>query len=275
MSKQKQRPAKTGAARSKVAQSSETRPGGRIAGRAGKNSDFVYDDLRREIVSMRLRPGAPVLERELTTTYGVSRTPVREALLRLADEGLVDVAPKHGTFVSRIPISSLREALVARRALEEVTVRGAAALADRKQLAAAREIIAHQHELAETGDEETFHDSDDDFHAALAAMARYPGIWNIIKQIRVQVERYRRLTLPQDGRMLLVAQEHESVLDAIAAGQADKAVARMDEHLDKLQLDISIFRDIWPDYFICDLELEDIAPGRAATKRPALTAHRS
>ena len=225
--------------------------------RTGKNSEVVYRDLRGDIIAMQLPPGTPIVEKELTEHYGISRTPVREAVLRLAEERLVDVVPKSGTFVARIPLSVVREAIVARRALEEVTVRAATGRASESQLMEIRAIIQRQQEMADASDEETFHRADEDFHAAVAAAGRHPGIWKIIQQIRIQVERYRRLTLPQEGRMHLIIKEHTAVLDAIARREADKAVDRMNDHLNKLRLDIAIFRDIWPNYFIYDPAVDD------------------
>ena len=217
-----------------------------------KNSDVVYQDLRGDIISMKLVPGTAINEKELTQRYGISRTPVREAVLRLVEDRLIDIVPKSGTFVARIPLAMVREALVARRALEEVTVREATAKASESQLMEIRAIIQRQRERAEAGEEATFHRADDDFHAAIASAARLAGIWNMIQQIRIQIERYRRLTLPQPGRMLKVVGEHEAVVDAIERRDADAAVEAMVYHLNKLQLDIAVFRDLWPDYFIFD-----------------------
>ncbi len=225
-----------------------------------KNSEIVYRDLRRDIIEMRIPPGTPIIERELTERYGISRTPVREAVLRLAEDRLVDVVPKSGTFVARISLSVLREAIVARRALEEVTVRAATDRATESQIMEIRAIVQRQQEMADAGDEETFHRADEDFHAAIAAAGGYPGIWEMIQQIRVQVERYRRLTLPQKGRMHLIVKEHRAVLDAIARRDADKAVERMNEHLNKLRLDIAVFRDLWPNYFIYDPAVDEDPP---------------
>ena len=222
------------------------------APRAAKNSEIVYHDLRSDIISMTLVPGTPILEREITERYGISRTPVREAVLRLAEERLVDVLPKSGTFVSRIPLSQLREGIVARRALEEVIVRAATARATPSQILSLRAIIQKQQELADKGDEPAFHRADEEFHASIATVAHYPGIWEVIQQMRVQIERYRRLTLLQAGRMQLIVREHAAVIDAMENCDADKAVACMNVHLDKLQLDIAVFRDLWPDYFIYD-----------------------
>ena len=217
-----------------------------------KNSDVVYWDLRRAIGTMELVPGTPISESALTEQYGLSRTPVREAILRLVEEGLVDVIPKSGTFVARIPLSALRESLVARRALEEVTVRAATERASQSDIMQLRAIVQRQQEDIDAGKEDQFHISDIDFHAGIAAAGRYPGIWNMVEQIRMQIERYRRLALPQQGRMTHVIGEHSAVLDAIARRDADKAVKRMHEHLNKLQLDIAVFRDLWPSYFIYD-----------------------
>jgi DNA-binding GntR family transcriptional regulator len=240
-------------ARNAPPSSADRKPSSPVA----KNSQIVYKDLRRAIIAMTLPPGSPVVEKELTERYGISRTPVREAVLRLAEEKLVDVVPQSGTFVSRIPLSVLREAIAARRALEEVTVRAATRRATESQLMEMRALIQRQKEMAELGDEEAFHRADEDFHAAIAAAGRYPGIWDMIQNIRVQVERYRRLTLPQTGRMAMVVAEHAAVVDAIADRNPDLAVRRMNEHLNKLRLDITVFRDQWPDYFIYDQSLED------------------
>src|SRR6201999_4126704 len=88
----------------------------------------IYGDLRAEVVSLARRPGEALSEAEIALSYGVSRTPVREAILKLSDEGLVEIFPQSGIIVSRIRIVALPEAIVARRALEETTARIAAEL---------------------------------------------------------------------------------------------------------------------------------------------------
>jgi DNA-binding GntR family transcriptional regulator len=220
-------------------------------------ADAVHRRLRKDIVSMKLVPGTPISEKEVAHAENVSRTPVREAVLRLAEERLVEVVPKSGTFVARIPLSALPEAIVARRALEGVTVRAAAQHAGRSQVTELVALVQRQEEAAGRGDLVAFHKADEDFHAAIARIGRYPGIWDLIQQVKVQIDRYRRLTLPQEGRMGMVASEHLAVVRAIEAGDADLAAARMEEHLGKLQLDIAVFRDMWPDYFVHDLAFDE------------------
>lgn len=219
-------------------------------------ADSVYQKLRRAIVSLELAPATPISENVISGEMGVSRTPVREAILRLTREKLVEVVPKSGTFVARIPLSSLGEAIVVRKALEGVTVRAATAKATPSQILEFRAMIERQREIAAISDPEAFHKADEDFHAAFATIGNYPGIWDLVRQVKVQVDRYRRLTLPQAGRLEMIIQEHESVVDALANGDAELAVRNMEQHLDKLQLDIEVFRDLWPKYFIHDIEID-------------------
>lgn len=224
----------------------------KTSGLARRNSEIVYGDLREAIIDLTLPPGAPLAEKDITDKYGISRTPVREAILRLAEERLVDVFPKSGTFVARIPVAELRQAIVARKALEEVCVREATLKASKSQRMELRAIIQRERELAEAGDERAFHEADNAFHAGIATSGGYPGIWTMVEKIRLQVERYRRLTLPQQGRMERVVDEHALVLDAMERGDADAAVELMNGHLNKLQIDIETFRHLWPDYFLFD-----------------------
>src|SRR6266536_3108382 len=179
-------------------------------GRAETAAKVLYRELKAEIVSMRRKPGAPIIEREIASSYGVSRTPVREAVLRLADEALVDIFPQSGTFVARIPLALLPEAILVREA-------------------------------------------DEAFHAMIAESAGHPGIWMLIQQVKIQVDRYRRLTLPVPGRMARVLQEHTAIVKAIEARDPESAAAAMAAHLDGLSASIADVRDLNPEYFVEDL----------------------
>ncbi|HYD65864.1 GntR family transcriptional regulator [Azospirillum sp.] len=217
--------------------------------RRGTAATTIYRDLRDAIVSLRRPPGAPVVEKQVAAAYGVSRTPVREAVLKLADEGLVEIFPQSGTFVARIPLSSLPEASLIRRALEQTTVRMAAELGTRSQIARLRAFVEQQHEADAAGDPDGFHQADEAFHAQIAAMAGSPGVWAVVQQVKVQVDRCRRLTLPVAGHIGKVIAEHERIVDAIADHDPDRAVAAMVTHLDGLQLTIDDVRHATPLYF--------------------------
>jgi DNA-binding GntR family transcriptional regulator len=206
--------------------------------------------LRGDIVALRLKPGAPLVEKEIAELYGVSRTPVREAVLRLADEGLVDIFPQSGTFVSRIPVRSLPEAIIIRKSLEETTARLAAERASGSQIAGLRAVMERQREMAAADDRDGFHQADEAFHAGVADAAGHPGIWTLVQHVKLQVDRYRRLTLPEDGRLPRVISEHDAVLAGIEAHDPDRAAARMGAHLGALLGEIGSIQGHNPDYFI-------------------------
>lgn len=183
-------------------------------------------------MSLRLKPGDPISEKEVAARYGVSRTPVREAIQRLADERLVEIFPQSGTFVARIPYDDLPEAMVIRKALETASVRLATEKATRSQLLALATIVEQQREAAEANDRGAFHRADEAFHAKIAEISGFPGIWRQVLQVKVQVDRYRRLTLSQEGRMAQVIADHERILAGITAGKPADAEAGMALHLD-------------------------------------------
>src|SRR5215467_3582875 len=145
----------------------------------------IYADLRAEMVSLARRPGEAISEGEIASYYGVSRTPVREAILKLSDEGLVEIFPQSGINVSRIPIAALPEAIVIRRALEQTTARLAAEQATSSQILALRSIVERQREADVAHDRDAFHQADELFHATIAEIAGYPGIWKLILQVQV------------------------------------------------------------------------------------------
>lgn len=217
--------------------------------RTATTASRIYSDLRSELVSLRRRPGEAISETEIALSYGVSRTPVREAILKLSDEGLVEIFPQSGIIVSRIPIAALPESIVIRKALEETTARLAAQRASSSQILTLRAIIERQREADAADDREAFHQADEAFHATIADVAGYPGIWKFIQQVKIHVDRYRRLTLPVMGRMTEVIAEHEPIMAAIEAHDPEAARIAMDRHLERLLSDISATQTTNPEFF--------------------------
>lgn len=223
------------------------RRGGRP--RAATAAARIYSDLRAELVSLQRHPGEVVSEAEIALSYGVSRTPVREAILKLSDEGLLEIFPQSGIFVSRIPLAALPEAIVIRKALEATTAQMAAQRATASQILNLHSILERQREANAAGDGDAFHQADETFHATIAEVAGYPGIWTLIQQVKVHVDRYRRLTLPQAGRIGRAIGEHEAILDAIEANDPSAARGAMELHLERLLADISATQSINPEFF--------------------------
>ncbi len=234
------------------------KPAATIRERGTTAASQVYQQLRAEIVTLQRKPGEPISEKDLAQAHGVSRTPVREAMLKLAAERLVEVFPQSGTFVARISLSDLPQTIVIRTALEEAAVRHAALRATPEQAAKLAAIIDRQRAMAAAADREGFHLSDEDFHATLSETAGLPGVWTLIQQVKVQIDRYRRLTLPEPGRMERVVEEHAAVVAAIAAHDPEAAARAIRLHLENLREGIEAFRIEEPDCFIDDWVLPTI-----------------
>lgn len=225
---------------------------GRVARSRGValRKSTLYADLKTRILKLELKPGAPISEIALASEYNVSRTPVREAVQRLLADRLVDVHGRSGTFVSRIPISLLPQAIIVRKALEGVTTRLAVQQATQSRLLELEARLERMREIAPGGDFEAFHLADEAFHATIADMAGHPGIWTLVEQAKMHVDRYRRITLPQKGRMQRVIAEHAAIFQAISARETDRAVALMEAHIDALELDMDAIRRLNPSYFV-------------------------
>ncbi|MBL4645510.1 MAG: GntR family transcriptional regulator [Hyphomicrobiales bacterium] len=239
-----------------------TAPSGVVRHRADSAStlsDVQYERLHAAIISMDIVPGTAISEKNIALEQGISRTPIREAILRLARENLVEVVSKSGTFVARIPISALPEALIARRALEGMTVRSAARSASRSQILELQALIERQREMMGRDDIKGFHLVDDDYHAKIASIGKLPGLWRLVQQVKLQVDRFRHMTLPEEGRMAMVIDEHAAVVTAIEQGDEKLACANMEIHLSGLQHHFAYWIEINPDYFIHDIDLNDIA----------------
>src|ERR1700761_2204539 len=238
----------------RITDKTESRSGGAGLRRVGRPrgasaSSMIYADLRAQLLSLERRPGEAVSEAEIALAYGVSRTPVREAILKLSDEGLLEIFPQSGIIVSRIPVAALPEAIIIRKALEETTAPLAGARATSSQLLGLRATLERQREAEVSKSAEAFHQADEAFHGMIAEVAGHPGIWKLIQQVKVHVDRYRRLTLPQKGRIALAISEHEAVVSAIETHHPQRAAAAMNHHLERLLDNIYATQSINPEFF--------------------------
>lgn len=209
----------------------------------------IHRQLQAAILSLELSPGTALQDKLLSAQFKVSRTPVREALIRLAEEGLVDIRPQSGTFVSRIRAEAIPEALDIRLALETMTVKRAARLHDAAALETLDRILARQTRCAEAEDTTGFHEADEAFHEAIGEIAGRPTTWRLIRSVKLQIDRARRLTLPVPGRMPQVIVEHQAIRAAIAMGEQAAAARAMTAHLTVLIPDIARLRQDHPGFF--------------------------
>lgn len=219
--------------------------------------------LRRAIISARLPPGLTLSENELAARLGVSRTPVREALGRLAEEGLVDVFPQYGTFVAPIRLAEVLEARFIREALECAVIREAAASPGSDLLRRLRRLIEAQREAAAVHDLDAFLDRDEDFHRAFSEATGHLRVWKVIQGEKYQMDRIRFLSLPRIQSLPELIEQHEAMVDAVEAGDAAAAEAVMRRHLRAIFKAIEELSESQPELFA----ERDERPARAL--RPA------
>lgn len=194
--------------------------------------DQIYEALRRAIVRLEMQPGSAISEKELCRRFEVSRTPVREALQRLAEEDLVDIHPHSGTWVSRISFALAEEGFVLRRALEVESVRRAAALVTEAGIAELDGLIARMRLTLRDDRLADYLEVDDAFHAAIARISAYPRIWKFIGLAKVQLDRMRQLSAPVPGHLAEVTEQHAAIVQALARRNAMQAELAMRIHLD-------------------------------------------
>ena len=142
--------------------------------REASKAERVYEHLRRRIRELALPPGAPLRKEEIALELGVSRAPVSEAIARLAEEGLVEVFPQHGSFVAPIRAADVRESLFIRTALETEAMRRLAPVADAPAVRRARRQPGRPGRGAGRGDLARFYDLDEALHALIFAAAETP-----------------------------------------------------------------------------------------------------
>jgi DNA-binding GntR family transcriptional regulator len=208
----------------------------------------VFEHLRHSIISLALPPGAPLSRARLAGQFGVSSTPVRDALMRLEEEGLVEVFPQHATVVSRVDVRRAQQAHFLRQALELEIVRLLAATRDEALIADLHRTIAQQQQLMKAGDFERFMTADNEFHARLYAAADKEDLWLLVRSRSGHIDRLRRLHLPSPGKAQDIVRHHRLIAGAIKAGDSDGAQGHLRAHLSGTLSDIAKIRSLHPEY---------------------------
>jgi DNA-binding GntR family transcriptional regulator len=205
----------------------------------------IYRSLREAITTAELAPGRRLSENELAGQLGVSRTPIREALALLREERLVVTVPQLGTFVTRISPVAIADAAFVREALECAAVRVAAERIGSAALAELQTNLAAQ----ASAEADLFHELDDDFHRRLCAASGHPVAWELAQRANGQLDRLRRLSLPEPGYRLEMVEEHHAVLAAVAELDPGRAERTLRHHLRMVPSLLGALRERHPDYF--------------------------
>ena len=195
--------------------------------------DQVYELLRQQIVSLELAPGEPINERALVARLGVSRTPIRAAISRLSDEGLIDILPNVGTFVSRTELTKVDEGRLIRDSLERATIRQAAERFDQEADRALQECL-HRHDQAAHGNRPAeAMAADDEFHQRISELSGYHSVWATIRRANADFDRLRHLATLMPGRNRETVDEHAAILQALRDRNPARCEQALQTHLDR------------------------------------------
>jgi len=230
-------------------------------------SDGVYTELSEAIRSLELPPGTKLSEPTLAARLGVSRVPVREAIARLADQRLVTVTPQVGTRVAPILMSEVENACFIRSSLEAGALRRAIARGSgregeqgfgpglehgresRLDLAGLHGILASNRAFFDAGDADGFFATDELLHQAVFALAGVPQVWDVVRGVKVHLDRLRHLHLPHVMASSDVIDEHTQIVEALERGDAEGGEAVIRRHASRIIADSDELRARYPDYF--------------------------
>jgi DNA-binding GntR family transcriptional regulator len=212
----------------------------------------VFEHLREQIVSLELAPGTALSRVTLAETYGLSQTPIRDALMRLAEEALVEIYPQHTTVVSRIDIPAARQAHFLRQSLELEIVHLLAQRPDpvlHKRLQASIDLQRVSHA---NGEYQQFIDADQAFHRDMHAAAGVTSLWELEQRYSGHLDRLRRLHLPEAGKAERIMDDHQRLLDAIVAQEPGRAQQVLREHLSGTLSQVAEICKRYPEYVLAE-----------------------
>ncbi len=210
--------------------------------------DYALRVLKGNIISLDLEPGKAISENELATELGISRTPVREAIIELSKAYLIEIYPQRGSFVSLIDPKMVEEARFLRRVMDIAVIETACDEADEAGIAALEENVSLQEFYLEKGMTEKIFNLDNKFHREIYKVAKKDILYEIHSTIMIHFDRVRTLSV-MTVRDYKVVNDHRNMLEAIKAKDKETAVALVNKHLTRYQFDEHSIREQKPEYF--------------------------
>jgi DNA-binding GntR family transcriptional regulator len=211
-------------------------------------SDRVYEELSSAIRDLRLEPGALLSETDLSLKLGVSRTPLREAISKLVDRGLVTVVAQVGTRVALIDLGEVKDACFIRGALEAAAFREACGRAD-SGVAGLRSILERQRDAVDHADQDAFFVTDEELHQEVFRLSGHPEVWSLVQRSKLQVDRMRRLILPEAVATHALLDEHTRIAEHLAVGDVKTGTRLITDHCHAVLTKVARLRSTYPGYF--------------------------
>ena len=210
--------------------------------------DYALRTIKDNIVTMRLAPGCQISENELATEMGLSRTPVREALLELSKVKIVEIYPQRKSIVSLIDYDLVEESRFMRNLLECAVVQEACKMCTPWDLRRLEENVQIQAKYLDHYYPEDLLKLDKEFHGIIFDIARKSQIFALMQNIIIHYDRVRSIALASVKNQHIV-EDHEQFIKIFSRGDTKAAERLMDEHLNRYKIDPAEIRAAYPQYF--------------------------
>jgi DNA-binding GntR family transcriptional regulator len=211
--------------------------------------DLVHATLRQQIISCQLTPGSPLSEKEIAAELGVSRTPVREAIILLVEEGLVQVFPQLGTFVTRIALDRVSDSQFVREALESASLGEAFERVTPDDVQGLHALLDEQDAAISRLDHTAFFELDDAFHRQIMVIAGRESVWRQVSAAKGHMDRARRLSLPLPNVFARLLREHRLIAESLGVRDQEAGIDTLRTHLRGVFTDFNEIQSLKPEYF--------------------------
>lgn len=216
----------------------------------GSTRAYSYHVLKEQILHLKLEPGTKISEKEIAEQLNVSRTPVREAFMKLAEEELLDIIPQSGTVVSRINLAHVEEGRFIREKLEKEIVALACDSFD-EDFRFRMETNIYMQEVCSTQKNlYKLFELDEEFHQILFDATGKARTWKMLQQLNIHFNRLRLLRLAKDSNWEDIIQQHKEIYRLIVNQEKEQAIGIMEHHLRMVVFDQDILKEKFPHYFI-------------------------
>jgi GntR family transcriptional regulator, rspAB operon transcriptional repressor len=212
----------------------------------------VLEYLRENIINLNLKPATPLDRQVLAEQFNLSQTPIRDALLRLEEEGLVDIYPQRATVVRRIDIKSAQRAQFLRQSVELEVVRALASSPSQELVSRLSGILSQQANALELFDFPRFVWADHTFHRMMYEAAGVEPLWHVVRRLSGNLDRLRNLHVPMPGKAANIIVQHQRILDTVAKGNVAEAEQAVRSHLTGTLNHLDVIRTQYSDYLMED-----------------------
>lgn len=211
--------------------------------------EAVFLSLRKSIMTLNLMPGTTMSANEISARFNVSRTPVREAFIRLEREGLVKIVPQRETMVSRIDPKRVSQERFLRESLEIAALEPFIKNCSQKNIQELRQLIEKQQAMSAEKEYAKVVDYDDAFHRIIFEVAEQPLSWEIIESMSGHYRRIRLLTVWSDEIVKKIVEQHNDLVHQAETGNLASAKEVLSRHLRKLIREEEMMMEEYPNFF--------------------------